>query len=283
MPDGGFVVIFFGGEGGLSPSRSSFLIWLRRNTLFGSALAAGDFDGDGFADLAVGAPDYIREPENTPGSGRGAVLVWYGARFGMERRQRWQQGANGLSETSEYRDQFGAALATGDFNCDGAADLAIGAPGEEGVDGLPIGAVSVLYGSPDGLTSAGNQVWTQHSDGGGNEAQEGDRYGEVLGRGDFNGDGCDGPAGGRPGRPDRACHLRHGRRPGLEPHAGGRWAAAGLRERRLRQRRGRGPRDARRRTRWGRERIPGGARCRAPYARGVDRATRLPHAGAQQR
>jgi hypothetical protein len=216
LPDGGMVVLFYGGEEGLSPSRSSFLVWLSvldRNSAFGSALAAGDFDGDGFADLAVGAPEAIRDVRNTPGSGRGAAVVWYGSRFGMERRQVWLQGRNGLDETDEYRDQFGAALATGDFNCDGAADLAIGAPGEEGVDGLPIGAVSVIYGSAAGLTAAGNQVWSQHSDGAGNEAEDGDRYGAVLGRGDFNADGCDELLVGAPG--DHTVHAIRGSPDGL--------------------------------------------------------------------
>jgi hypothetical protein len=214
LPDSGVVVIFYGGEGGLSPSRSRLLVWLNRNnSRFGAALAAGDFDGDGFVDLAVGAPDYVREPEDTPGSGRGAVLVWYGSRFGMRTRQVWTQDSRGIRDTAEYRDQFGAALATGDFNCDGNADLAVGAPGEAGVASLPSGAVSVLYGSGQGLTSVGNQIWTQNTDGAGDEAQEGDRYGEVLGRGDFDGDGCDELVVGAPG--DHTVHVISGTVNGL--------------------------------------------------------------------
>jgi hypothetical protein len=68
----------------------------------------------------------------------------------------------------------------------------------------------VLYGSPGGLTSTGNQVWTQHSDGARNEPQQGDRYGQFLGRGDFNADGCDELLAGAPG--DGTVHVIYGSR-----------------------------------------------------------------------
>ena len=58
---------------------------------------------------------------------------------------------------------FGDALAAGDFDDDGLADLAVGAPGE------PVssrtGAVNVLYGTPMGLTGSGSQLFTQNSPG----------------------------------------------------------------------------------------------------------------------
>src|SRR5262245_1549234 len=50
-----------------------------------------------------------------------------------------------------------------DFNGDGYGDLAIGVPYEdvpiEAGDAFSAGAVNVLYGSANGLTGAGNQIW----------------------------------------------------------------------------------------------------------------------------
>jgi hypothetical protein len=90
----------------------------------------------------------------------------------------------------------------------------VGAPGEEGVNSFPIGAVSVLYGQAEkGLVAKGNQVWTQISDGGGNRAEEGDLYGKVLGSGDLNGDGCDELLVGAPG--DDTLHIIYGTDYGL--------------------------------------------------------------------
>src|SRR6059036_2425906 len=56
------------------------------------------------------------------------------------------------------------ATTRADFNGDGFADLAVGVPGESQADGvLAAGAVSVIYGSTNGLTSNGNQLWSQDS------------------------------------------------------------------------------------------------------------------------
>lgn len=115
--------------------------------LFGHALAAGDFDGDGFDDLAIGAPG-----EDVSGHDHaGAVFVLRGS-------------ASGLLEGAAHKgDWFGHALAAGDFDGDGEHDLAIGAPGADlpspgGGEGL----VSVLRGSASTyLLETGDQVWHQ--------------------------------------------------------------------------------------------------------------------------
>jgi hypothetical protein len=79
----------------------------------GTALAAGDFDGDGRIDLAVGAP------------GRDGVAVY----TGLDDPPVWIDGP--------ADSRFGAALAAGDFDGDGVDELAIGAPdhGERDDDG----------------------------------------------------------------------------------------------------------------------------------------------------
>ncbi|GAA2102813.1 hypothetical protein GCM10009841_19540 [Microlunatus panaciterrae] len=68
-----------------------------------------------------------------------------------------------------------------DFNGDGFADAAI-AEVFAGVGG----AVRVMYGSVDGLTSKGSQYWTEDDLGG--EAHRWDYFGGSLATGDFDGD-----------------------------------------------------------------------------------------------
>jgi hypothetical protein len=52
---------------------------------------------------------------------------------------------------------------------------------EEDVGGLVDGgAVAVWYGSSTGITSAGDQLWTQNSDGIGNSSESADRFGSAV-------------------------------------------------------------------------------------------------------
>jgi FG-GAP repeat len=164
------------------------------------AAAAGsleaDFNNDGFADLAVGAPF-----ESVGGMvAGGAVSVLYGTPTGLAGggSQLFTQDSAGVGGVAEEGDAFGRALATGDFNNDGFADLAIGAPGE-GVGGIVGGgAINVLYGSAGQLTAAGGQLFTQDSPGVGSAAEDGDNFGFTLAAGDFNNDGNDDLAVGAP-------------------------------------------------------------------------------------
>ena len=90
-----------------------------------SAEVRADFNGDGFDDLAVGVPG---EDIGTINSA-GAVNVIYGSSGGLScgGNQFWHQDSSGILDTAEASDQFGDALAAGDFNGDGFDDdLAVG-------------------------------------------------------------------------------------------------------------------------------------------------------------
>jgi hypothetical protein len=157
----------------------------------------GDFNGDGFADRAIGVPLEDVGSANDAG----AVNVLYGSGSGLTDtgNQLWTQGSVGGGEPSEGADQFGAALATGDFNRDGFADLAIGSPGEDLGAVADAGLVQILYGSPSGLSAAGSQAYNQDSTGIADTAESGDRLGTALAGGDLDGDGDDDLTAGAPG------------------------------------------------------------------------------------
>jgi FG-GAP repeat len=148
-----------------------------------------DFNNDGFADLAVGTPG---EDVGTV-SGAGAVNVLYGAAGGLTGvgSQLFTQDSPGVGSSAEPFDAFGFALAAGDFNRDGFADLAVGVPGEDVGAIVLAGAVTVLYGSAAKLTGVGSQLFTQDSPGVGSSAEPGDAFGSALAAGDFNSDTFD--------------------------------------------------------------------------------------------
>jgi hypothetical protein len=147
-----------------------------------------DFNGDGFDDLAVGAPG------EAIGSldGAGAVNVLYGSAAGLVASSEvFIQGSNGVGGTADENDTFGRAIAQGLFNDDEFFDLAVGSPGESDGGASAGGAVNILYGSAGGLTG-GPQLFQSNP-------ETNDRFGESLAAGDFNGDGFFDLAVGAPG------------------------------------------------------------------------------------
>src|SRR5690606_2086909 len=72
--------------------------------LFGFALAVGDFNGDGYSDLAIGVPG-----ETVNGKlSAGAVNVLYGSKSGLRAAgdQLWTQDSSGIKDQAEGSDLF---------------------------------------------------------------------------------------------------------------------------------------------------------------------------------
>ena len=105
----------------------------------------GDVNGDGYAEVAISS----QQPD--------AVHVFYGHPSGLQfdakgsarNDQLFTQDTPGVPGSVDPFHAFGHATAFGDFNADGCADLAISAM----YDSNGWGSVTVLYGSPKGLTA----------------------------------------------------------------------------------------------------------------------------------
>ena len=60
-----------------------------------------------------------------------------------------------------------------------AADLAVGVPAES-IGSVAAGGLNMIYGSAAGLTSTGNQLWSQDSSGVQDAAEAGDQFAAAL-------------------------------------------------------------------------------------------------------
>jgi hypothetical protein len=186
----GAVNVLYGSAGGLTATGNQ--VWSQDSPgvanitqprdLFGSALAAGDVNGDGRAELAVGVPGETFDDPPSFIAEHGVVHVLVGSPGGLTGTgsQLWSQDSAGIADQAEDGDRLGSALATGDFNGDGPADLAMGAPGENLNSGFGSGVVHVLPGSGAGLTATGSQLWSQDSPGVAGAPEFLDFFGQTL-------------------------------------------------------------------------------------------------------
>src|SRR5205823_1349472 len=149
----GAVNVIYGSSGGLTNSSSAVpapQLWTQstgtigglldfadENDAFGTALASGDFNGDGFSDLAIAVPGELTTVSGTTVSG--AIHVLYGSSSGLVRT-----GNQFITSDQIGLSAIGNSLVWGDFDGNGFGDLAVEGP-------LATPTVAIVFGSATGL------------------------------------------------------------------------------------------------------------------------------------
>ncbi len=162
---------------------------LQAHDNFGMAVAAVNFNGDGYDDLVIGVPF-----ETVGGVVHaGAIHILFGSPTGLTASGNVfiHQNTSGLEDASEAHDHFGEVLTWGRFNADQFGDIAVGIPDEDVVTttGALItdaGAVQIVFGP-----FAFNQFLSQDPPEIGTAAEAFDGFGQALTAGNFNGDNFD--------------------------------------------------------------------------------------------
>ncbi|MCK6528258.1 integrin alpha [Myxococcota bacterium] len=175
--DEGRAFLFLGAASGLSESAAWTAESDQASAYFGAAVAgAGDVNGDGYADVVVGAYSWDGDL-----GGEGRAYLYLGSAAGLE-------GAPAWTATSDQAwARFGYAVAgAGDVNGDGYDDVVVGAPNDDdGVYGegrvyLYLGSASGLGGAPAWAAASGEYAAWLGKDVAGAGDVNGDGYGDVL-------------------------------------------------------------------------------------------------------
>lgn len=141
-----------------------------------------DFNGDGYSDLAVAAPEATVDGKTRAGY----VAVLYGSANGLKTssKQVISQNTAGVTDSAETGDLFGSAVSSADLDRDGYTDLIVGVTGEDSVEGgAETGLVQVVWGGASGLSGGAPLAY------GHNTYDRLSARGELT-VGDVNGDGA---------------------------------------------------------------------------------------------
>ena len=168
----GRAFLYLGSPTGLATSPAWTAESNQASANFGeSVAAAGDVNGDGYADVIVGAPNWSNDEQD-----EGRAVVYLGSATGLATSPIWSVESH---QRSAY---FGMSVATaGDVNGDGYSDVIVGATFYDN-DQLDEGRAFVYHGKPTGVSST--PAWTVES----NQTQSWFGW-PVATAGDVNGDG----------------------------------------------------------------------------------------------
>jgi N-formylglutamate amidohydrolase len=200
--DEGMAVIFYGSYRGLIPSRwerigqSTVGAVQETGDRFAWSLAAGDLDGDGYDDLVVGVPY-----EDDRATDDGMIVAVFGSAAGLVPARYERLNQTHARAASEAGDRFGYRVATGNFDGDAYADVAVSVPYED-VVATDEGMVVIFYGSYRGLIPSRYERISQSTVGA--RGERGDRFGWSLATGRIDTDRYDDLVVGVPYEDDRA-------------------------------------------------------------------------------
>ncbi|MDG4858577.1 FG-GAP and VCBS repeat-containing protein [Streptomyces sp. T-3] len=138
-----------------------------------------DFNGDGYADIAVGMPGATVDGKAKAGY---ISVIWGGNQSPSQSTGVISQADAGIPGTPEAGDRFGSALTPADVNGDGRAELVVGAAGESltSEQFQDEGTITVLSVTP-GLDFQGTTV--------ARGSGEFSKIGSTIAAGDYDGDG----------------------------------------------------------------------------------------------
>jgi hypothetical protein len=144
--DDGRVMVFLGSSTGLSATSAWTMVGDQAGAYFGTwSSPAGDVNGDGYADIMIGA--YLYDHKYLD---EGRAYVYCGSAQGLSTTPAW------IGEGGEPSCKYGAMVSTaGDLNGDGYSDVIVGAPdysrtfGHEGAAFVYLGSATGLSPTPD--------------------------------------------------------------------------------------------------------------------------------------